>query len=56
MHAFVAATLRAMDEITADPNLGLEDAIAVVPELGSDRDTPAGDPRGDGRDVAQSVH
>ncbi len=38
LRAFVAATLRAMAEIEADPNLGLEDAIATVPELGSDRD------------------
>lgn len=35
--AFVAATLRAMREIAADPELGLEDAIAVVPELADDR-------------------
>jgi NitT/TauT family transport system substrate-binding protein len=39
VRAFVAATLRAMDEISADPEAGLEDAIAVVPELGSDRAT-----------------
>lgn len=39
VRAFVAATLRAMDEISADPQLGLDDAIAVVPELASDRDT-----------------
>lgn len=37
--AFVAATLRAMDEITADPEAGLEDAIAFVPELANNRDT-----------------
>ena len=34
---FIAATLRAMDEIEANPQLGLDDSIAVVPELGSDR-------------------
>ncbi len=39
VRAFVAATLRAMEEITADPSVGLEDSIAVVPELASDRDT-----------------
>lgn len=39
VRAFVAATLRAMDEITADPEAGLDDAIAVVPELGDDRGT-----------------
>lgn len=38
LRAFVAATLRAMGEIAANPQLGLEDAIAVVPELGEDRD------------------
>lgn len=37
LRAFVAATLRAMSEITADPEAGLEDAIAVVPELAVDR-------------------
>ena len=31
--AFVAATLRAMDEIKADPSVGLEAAIVAVPEL-----------------------
>jgi NitT/TauT family transport system substrate-binding protein len=39
VRAFVAATLRAMNEIDADPQLGLDDAIAVVPELATDRDT-----------------
>ena len=39
VRAFVAATLRAMTEISADPEAGLADAIAVVPELGSDRTT-----------------
>lgn len=39
LEAFVAATLRSMDEITADPEAGLEAAIAEVPELGEDRDT-----------------
>jgi NitT/TauT family transport system substrate-binding protein len=38
LRAFVAATLRAMAEIEVNPTLGLEDAIAVVPELGSDRE------------------
>jgi NitT/TauT family transport system substrate-binding protein len=38
LRAFVAATLRAMREITVDPVLGLEDAIATVPELASDRE------------------
>ena len=37
--AFVAATLRAMSEISTDPEAGLDDAIAVVPELGNDRAT-----------------
>ena len=35
---FVAATLRAMDDIAADPQKGLDAAIATVPELGKDRD------------------
>lgn len=38
LRAFVAATLRAMEEIEADPELGLEDAIAVVPELAENRE------------------
>jgi NitT/TauT family transport system substrate-binding protein len=38
LRAFVAATLRAMDEISADPAAGLEDAIALVPELAQDRE------------------
>jgi len=37
--AFVAATLRAMREIDASPDAGLDDAIAVVPELAADRAT-----------------
>ncbi len=36
--AFVRATLRAMDEISADPDKGLEAAIAAVPELAGSRD------------------
>ena len=39
--AFVAATLRAMEEIKADPKVGLDAAIAAVPELASARDTQA---------------
>jgi NitT/TauT family transport system substrate-binding protein len=37
LRAFVAATLRAMDEIKADPDLGVDAAVAFVPELASDR-------------------
>jgi NitT/TauT family transport system substrate-binding protein len=37
--AFVAATLRAMREIVANPELGLDDSIAKVPDLGTDRAT-----------------
>ncbi len=37
--AFVAATVRAMHEIDASPELGLADAIVEVPSLGSDRET-----------------
>jgi NitT/TauT family transport system substrate-binding protein len=36
LKAFIAATLRAMREITDDPQAGVEDAIAVVPELADD--------------------
>ncbi len=36
--AFVRATLRAMDAITADPEAGLEAAIVAVPELASARE------------------
>jgi ABC-type nitrate/sulfonate/bicarbonate transport systems, periplasmic components len=39
--AFVAATLRAMDEIKANPTVGLDAAIVVVPELAASRDTQA---------------
>jgi NitT/TauT family transport system substrate-binding protein len=36
LQAFVGATLRAMSEITADPQVGLDATFAVVPELASD--------------------
>ncbi|CAN5748404.1 ABC transporter substrate-binding protein [soil metagenome] len=39
LRLFVAATLRAMEEIMAQPEAGLEDAVAAVPELGEDRAT-----------------
>jgi NitT/TauT family transport system substrate-binding protein len=35
---FIAATRKAMEEIIADPEVGLEAAIVRVPELASDRD------------------
>ena len=35
---FILATVHAMSDILTDPRVGLEDAIAVVPELGNDRD------------------
>ncbi|HYH93779.1 MAG TPA: ABC transporter substrate-binding protein [Candidatus Saccharimonadales bacterium] len=41
LRGFVAATLRAMEEISATPSVGLEAAIAAVPELASARDTQA---------------
>jgi len=37
LRAFIAATLRAMREIEANPQKGLEAAIAAVPELAQDR-------------------
>ncbi len=39
--AFVAATLQAMEEIKADPKVGLDAAIKAVPELASARDQQA---------------
>lgn len=39
VRAFIAATLRAMSEIIADPTIGLDASIARVPELGEDRAT-----------------
>jgi NitT/TauT family transport system substrate-binding protein len=39
--AFVAATLRAMTEIAADPELGLEAALVAVPDLATQRETQA---------------
>ncbi len=41
IRAFVAATLRAMEEIIADPERGLDAAIARVPELGEGRQAQA---------------
>jgi putative riboflavin transport system substrate-binding protein len=39
LQSFVAATLRAMEEITANPQVGLDDSIAAVPDLATDRAT-----------------
>ena len=41
VRAFVAATLRAMEEIIADPQRGLDASLARVPELGEDREAQA---------------
>ncbi len=38
---FIAATLRAMEEIAANPEVGLDAAITAVPELASARDVQA---------------
>jgi NitT/TauT family transport system substrate-binding protein len=38
LQAFVDATLRAMEEVAADPEAGLEDSIAVVPDLATNRE------------------
>ena len=38
---FIAATLRAMDEIAANPEVGLDAAITAVPDLATARDTQA---------------
>ena len=48
--AFVAATLQAMEEIKADPTVGLDAAIKAVPELATDKDDAGGDPGRDDRD------
>jgi NitT/TauT family transport system substrate-binding protein len=39
--AFVAATLRAMEDISDDPDAGVDAAIAAVPDLAASRDTQA---------------
>jgi putative riboflavin transport system substrate-binding protein len=39
--AFVAATLRAMQDISDDPEKGLDAALTAVPDLATDRDTQA---------------
>ena len=39
--AFVAATLRAMDDITKDPEKGLDAALTAVPDLAANRDAQA---------------
>ncbi len=41
VRAFVAATLRAMREIAADPSKGLDAALVAVPDLATNRDTQA---------------
>ena len=41
LHGFIAATLRAMEEIKAKPELGLEAAIKQVPDLAASRDVQA---------------
>jgi NitT/TauT family transport system substrate-binding protein len=41
IRAFIAATLRAMEEIKAKPELGLDAAIKQVPDLAADRDVQA---------------
>jgi NitT/TauT family transport system substrate-binding protein len=38
LRAFIEQTLRAMDEITEDPALGVDAAIQAVPELAEDRE------------------
>lgn len=38
LRAFVAATTRAMNEISAQPELGLDDTFAIVPDVAANRD------------------
>ncbi len=49
---FISATLRAMDEISADPQKGLDAAIVAIPELGLRPRHPAGGPPGHDRRLA----
>ncbi len=39
IRAFIAATRRAMDEISATPEVGLDAAVARIPELATDQET-----------------
>ncbi|HET7026179.1 MAG TPA: ABC transporter substrate-binding protein, partial [Candidatus Limnocylindrales bacterium] len=39
LKAFVGATLKAQEEIAANPTVGIDASIAQVPELGTDRPT-----------------
>jgi putative riboflavin transport system substrate-binding protein len=38
LRSFVAATLRAMDEIKGNPELGLDDTFAIAPDLAANRE------------------
>jgi NitT/TauT family transport system substrate-binding protein len=41
IRAFISQTLRAMDAVAAEPRVGLDAALAAVPELASDRELQA---------------
>ena len=51
--AFTDATLRAMDEIAADPQVGLDATFELVPDLAAGPGAPAPDPRRDDRDLGR---
>ena len=51
--AFTKATLRAMDEIAADPQKGLDASFEVVPDLAKDPALQRADPRRDDRDLEE---
>ena len=49
---FVRATLKAMNEIAANPAIGVDAAIKAVPDLGQGPGDAGGDPRRDDRRLA----
>ena len=55
IQAFIAATLRAMEEITDDPEVGLDAAITRGPGARQRPGDAARDPRGDDRHVERSA-
>ena len=53
----MAATLHAMADITADPNVAIDASIAQAPNLATaDKAHDAGDPQGDRRDLVERLH
>ena len=56
LEAFVAATLKAMKTIEADPQQGLDGGDRRGPGARPGPGRPAGDPEGDRRDVVEPLH